>query len=135
MRMRQRLGRPYLLEMEVGMPKRRTRIHRLPSSFDAISLGERLRWSRGRPCIEANVEPQPESWGLVWPSWAAWAEVYGKCREAFLAYCAERPNRTAPDSERLYEAILADKDPEEVLAELRREEAENDPRLNMWPLK
>ena len=116
------------------MPRRKGGVRRLPQTFDAINLGEQLAWSRGQPCIEAHVEPQPESWGLVWPSWAAWAEVYGKCREAFLAQRAQR-NLPTPGSERLYEAIQVGQDPEEVLQELRREGAENDPRLKMWPLK
>jgi len=113
------------------MPKRKTGLRRLPSSFDAISLGERLRWSGAGPCIEAHVEFDPEAWGMVWPSWEVWAEVYGKCREDLLAQRAQRPNLPAPNSELLFEAILAGEDPEEVLAELRREEELNDPRLAM----
>ena len=113
------------------MPKRRTGLRRLPSSFESISLSERLRWSCGGPCIEGNIKLAPESQIMVWPSWEAWAEVYGRCREAFLAECAQRPNLPAPDSERLYEAFLLGKDPEPVAAELRRKELENDPRVAM----
>lgn len=114
------------------MVKRRAGVRRLPSSFEAISLGERLRWSGGNPSIEeAGVELEPGYWGMVWPSWAAWAEAYRQCRDDFLAHCAQRPNLPAPNSERLYEAILAGRDPEEVLSQIRREEAENDPRVAM----
>ena len=83
------------------MPRRKGGVRRVPQSFDSISIGEQLRWSVGGPCIEGNVELQPGSPILVWPSWQAWVEVYMRCREDFLAHRAQRPHLPTPDSERL----------------------------------
>ena len=85
--------------------------------------------------VAGYIELEPGSPIMVWPSWEAWAETYARCREAFLAHLAQRPHLPAPDSERLYLAILDGRDLEEVLQELRRERELNDPRPAMWPLR
>ena len=110
------------------MPRRRTSLRRLPQTFDAIGIGEQLAWSGCGPCIEGDGSRlEPESPTLVWPSWEAWAEVYGACREDFLAKRALR-DLPPPGSERIFAAIQAGKDPEDVVRELRLELALSDPR-------
>ena len=117
------------------MPRRKGGVRRLPQSFDAIGLGERLAWSGCGPCVEGDgTTLEPGSPTMVWPNWTAWFEVYSKCREAFLAERSKRPNLPAPGSERLYRAILDGRDPEEVVQELWLERALSDPRPALFGL-
>lgn len=111
--------------------RRRTR-HPLPADFASIGLGERVRWSLGDVLLEADVTPidNPESvQPTVWPSWKAWAEVYGRCRADFLA-SRRHPDRV-PASELLYEAYQRGGDTEAyaVLAELADEARKEQRRL------
>ena len=77
------------------MPRRKDSRRRVPRDFAAISLGERTKWSVYGPYIQGEGVLEPGSPTLVWPSWELWAEVYGACREDFLAW---RPISRVPDS-------------------------------------
>lgn len=111
------------------MPRRRRAgLRRLPQAFEAIDLGERVRWAVYGPCIEGNVSVESGSGILVWPSWEAWAEVYRACREEILA-SLRAPE--VPASELLYQTIQAGRDLKAVLVELKQEQEVHDPRLTL----
>jgi len=86
---------------------RRTR-HPLPADFASIDRLERVRWHLGTVILREDYTPIPSESvpPTVWPSWRAWAEVYGRCRADFLA-SRRHPDRV-PGSERLFEAYQSD---------------------------
>ena len=107
------------------MPTKRTRRgrHRLPSGFESVGIPELISWSTTGPTV--SDDPPSSSRVTVYPDWAAWAEFYGRVREQYMA---SQRGPGVPAVERLYEAILAGKDPEEESAAISRDNAENDPR-------
>ena len=86
----------------------------------------------------------PEIGGELWPSWGDWRAVYELCRGELLSKIRTRRETqmlspiiarqlggrppVVPACERLYQAILAGEDPDQVKAQIRREVELNDPR-------
>jgi hypothetical protein len=106
----------------------------LPKDFSAIGIGERLRWLGGRVVVSGSYTPALGTEGgssvVVWPSWAAWAETYRVCREAFLEHCGSRHPHRTPGSELLFAAFKSggDSAAAKAQAQLRDQEDANDPR-------
>jgi hypothetical protein len=107
--------------------RRRTR-RPAPADFAAIGAGERIRWRLGAVLLDEDFSPRVGTEGgappVSWPSWAAWAEVYGRCRADFLA----RFPGHLPGAERLFVAFQsggdagADAEARAIAAEARAEQ-------------
>ena len=108
------------------MPTKRMRKgrHRLPSGFEAVGKLEQIQWAVYGPVI--GEDPRTVSGVTVYATWEIWATFYGLCRETYLS--EQRHSSEELACERLYAAIQVGRDPEEVLAELEREQESHDPR-------
>jgi hypothetical protein len=89
---------------------------RTPTTFQAIPAAERIRWGLGQVLVGgeyvgvesgADVAQPP----TIWPSWQAWAQTYARCREAYLAWWAQRFPDREPGAEALYRAYERGENP------------------------
>ena len=108
------------------MPRRRGALRRIPKGFESVRLLEQNEWAVHGPTIDEN--PGADSQTTVYPDWQTWAEFYGQVREEYLN---SRRAPGEPACERLYQAILAGRDPDQERADIVRELYENDPRIAM----
>lgn len=98
------------------MPTIRKRgLRRLPTDFTAIDKGELTRWNLGQVLVEGEVTLLQKRGApnvMIWPSWSAWAAVYGRCRSQYLVHYRQRhgPDEV-PGAELLFAAIEGGKDP------------------------
>jgi hypothetical protein len=100
--------------------RRRKRRQLIPSGLAEITSLEQTHWAVYGPDIgDHNLQGY-----TLWEDWQIWAQFYATVREEFLA---QRRNKN-PACERIYQGILAGRDPEAVCEEIRREQEENDPR-------
>ena len=121
------------------MKRKRVARRPAPSGLAQIRVLELIHWAAYGPVVGDGPGE--------WPSWQEWADVYARCREAWLAQLAER--RAAqlgidklaeqmidepvqvPAAERIYQAMLRGEDPDELQREIGRELFENDPREHL----
>jgi hypothetical protein len=84
------------------------------TDFRAVGTLERIDWNLGMISLEGEYTRRSSEEGeesaqprVAWPSWAAWAGVYARCREDFLVWTNERHPGRVPGAERLYQQWLA----------------------------